>query len=555
MSDYGYSPKGLSVTFCIGRKAGRMKDRSFAQNADEREAAFECIASGLPSESLNSSPERKRAIYGAFEARDARFDGRVYAAISSTGVYCRPVCPYHAKIENVTFYATAAEAEEAGYRPCLVCRPETAPGLSSADARKSLARRAAAMIQEECTVGDGLEKLSTRLGYTDRHVRRVFQDEFGVTPMQFLMTCRLRLAKAMLADTDLSMAEVAKAAGFKSTRRFNDAFKSHYGLVPSEQRRISKSRSANASNAGIAIRLRLGYRPPLRFGELLAFFRDRALAGVEVVDESSYARTVCIATPDGGEVSGWIRVEHDPAHNALVLSMSESLLPATSLLVARVRRMFDLDCDPETVSRGLAVLDAIRPGLNAIGTRLPGCFDPFETCCRAVLGQQVSVVAANKLAARIVSALGPQIRTGIEDLDRAWPSAREIAAIDDIAETLGPFGVIRARSAVIAEIARMAESGDLRFDALADPAEQMGRLLHVKGIGPWTANYIAMRACSYPDAFLEKDSGVAHALPDMTPKERIEAVEPCRPWRSYAVICLWNSLGNQAPQSRGEQPS
>ena len=519
-----------------------MKDKSFEQRTDEREAAFECLVVGLPSESLNGSPERKRAIYGAFEARDARFDGRVYAAISSTGVYCRPVCPYHAKIENVTFYSTAAEAEEAGYRPCLVCRPETAPGLSSADARQSLARRAATMIQEECTAGNGLERLSARLGYTDRHVRRVFQDEFGVTPMQFLTSCQLRLAKAMLADTDLSMAEVAKAAGFKSTRRFNDAFKGHYGLVPSEQRRLAKSRSADSASTEAAIRLRLGYRPPLRFGELLAFFRDRSLAGVEVVDDESYARAMRMAMPDGNEVSGWVQVEHDPAHNALVLSMSESLLPATSMVVARVRRMFDLDCDPETVFGGLTALNTIRPGANVCGTRLPGCFDPFETCCRAVLGQQVSVAAANKMAARIVEALGPQVQTSIEGLDRAWPSAREIATIDDLAGTLGPLGVIRTRSSVIAEIARMTVSGDLRFDALADPAEQMSTLLSVKGIGPWTANYIAMRAYSYPDAFLEKDSGVAHALPDMTPKERVEAVEPCRPWRSYAVISLWNSL-------------
>lgn len=520
-----------------------MKAKSFTQSADEREAAYECLLAGLPSRSLNSSPERKRAVYGAFEARDARFDGRVYAAISSTGVYCRPVCPYHAKLEHVTFYATAAEAEEAGYRPCLVCRPETAPGLSNADARKSLARRAASMIQEECSAGDGLEKLSARLGYTDRHVRRVFQDEFGVTPMRFLTTCRLRLAKALLADTDLNMAEVAKASGFKSTRRFNDAFKSHYGLVPSEQRRLSKKRGAGVLDGESAIKLRLGYRPPMRFEELLAFFGDRALVGVEMVDESSYTRTARIALTDGSEVSGWLRVEHDPAHNALVLSMSESLLPATSIVVARIRRMFDLDCDPETVFGSLAVLDAIRPGANVYGMRLPGCFDPFETCCRAVLGQQVSVSAANKLAARIVSSIGPRVQMGINGLDRAWPSASEFAAIDDIAGTLGPLGVIRARSAVIAEIARMVESGDLHFDALADPVEKVNALLSVKGIGPWTANYIAMRAYSYPDAFLEKDSGVAHALPEMTPDERIEAVEPCRPWRSYAVICLWNSLG------------
>ena len=520
-----------------------MKDKSFTQNIEERKAAIEYVSSALSSESLNEPPERKRAIYGAFEARDARFDGRVYAAISSTGIYCRPVCTYHAKIENVTFYATAAEAEEAGYRPCLACRPETAPGLSSADAHKSLARRAAAMIQERCTTGDGLEKLSSHLGYTDRHVRRVFQDEFGVTPVQFLTTCRLRLAKAMLADTDLSIAAVAKAAGFRSTRRFNDAFKSHYGLVPSEQRRLAKSRNANVASAGASIRLRLGYRPPMRFEEMLAFFRGRALEGVEVVESTSYARTVRIAMPDASDISGWIRVEDDPEHNALTLSMSESLLPATSMVVARVRRMFDLDCDPEVVFGGLAALDTIRLGANVRGTRLPGCFDPFETSCRAVLGQQISVAAANKQAARIVSTLGPQIKTGIAGLERAWPSASEIAAFDDIAEVLGPLGVIRTRSAVIAQLAGMTQSDEPRFDALADPVEQMNALLNVKGIGPWTANYIAMRAYSYPDAFLEKDSGVAHALPDMTPKERLEAAEPCRPWRSYAVICLWNSLG------------
>lgn len=323
--------------------------------------------------------------------------------------------------------------------------------------------------------------------------------------------------------------------------------------LSSEQRRLAKDCGIVSSGAGAAIKLRLGYRPPLRFGELLAFFRDRAIAGVELVDNESYARTVYIEIPGGGEASGWIRVEDDPSHNALVLLMSESLLPVTSMVVARVRRMFDLDCDPESVFEGLAALDAIRSGGNVCGTRLPGCFDPFETCCRAVLGQQVSVVAAGKLAARIVGAFGPQVHTGIENLDRAWPSAREIADIDDLAATLGPLGVIRARSAAMAQIARMVESGELRFDALADPVEQMGALLSIKGIGPWTANYIAMRVYSFPDAFLEKDSGVAHALPDMTPKERVAAVEPCRPWRSYAVIGLWNSLGSSEQKPKGEQ--
>ena len=302
--------------------------------------------------------------------------------------------------------------------------------------------------------------------------------------------------------------------------------------------------SANASGSGAAINLRLDYRPPMRFNVLLEFFRGRALVGVELVDDAAYARTARMMMPDGSEVSGWIRVEDDPAHNALTLSMNESLEPVASIVAARVRSMFDLDCNPEAVSEALSPLDDIRPGANVLGTRLPGCFNPFETCCRAVLGQQVSVAAANKLAARIVEAFGPRVDTGIEGLERAWPSSQEIGAIDDITDAFGQLGVIRTRSAVLAEIARMVESSDLHIDEPADPIEQMNTLLSVKGIGPWTANYIAMRAFSHPDAFLEKDSGVAHALPEMTPKERLEAVEPCRPYRSYAVICLWNSLGS-----------
>lgn len=544
-----------------------MKDKTFTLGVAERREAVTAASDGLRLGSLNEPPERKRAIYGAFEARDARFDGRVYAAVKSTGVYCRPVCPYHAKIENVTFYATPAEAEAAGYRPCLVCRPETAPGLSAADAKSSLARRAAAMIREECTTGGGLKRVAERLGYTDRHLRRVFEEEYGVTPMQYLQTCRCALAKQLLADTSLPVSRVAAGAGFKSTRRFNDAFKERYGLVPGEQRRLSRARAragmekgegakagtgaAPGSSAGMGlaraasdsgIRLRLGYRPPFRFAELLAFFGARALAGVELVDGASYARTVRMPLPEGGEVAGWLRVSDDPARNALVLSMSESLLPATSLVVARIRRMFDLDCDPEAVYEGLAALEDVRPGANVRGTRLPGCFEPFESCCRAVLGQQVSVIAANRLAARVADAYGGHVETGVEGLSRTFPTPAEMLALGDAAAALGPLGVIRSRCAAIAAIARLIQERSLRFDALANAPAQMEALLAVKGIGPWTANYLAMRCWSYPDAFLEGDAGVAHALPDMAPKERLAAVEPCRPWRSYAVIGLWNSL-------------
>lgn len=489
-------------------------------------------------EELNLPAERKRAVYEAFASGDSRFDGQVFVGVSSTGIYCRTVCTAKVpKYENCTFFRTAAEAEAAGYRPCLTCRPEIAPGLSPVDAKASLARRAATMIRERCTAPDGIEATAAKLGYTGRHMRRAFADEYGVTPSQYAQTCRLLLAKALLTDSDLPVSLVAEASGFGSVRRFNDVFKEHYRLTPTDLRKRGK---AEAPPSGI-IKVCLGYRPPLRFAELLSFFRERALEGVEVVGEKSYMRAVRLEGPDGF-ASGWLRVEDDPKRNRLVVAMSESLAPCVPQVVARVRRMFDVDCDPQAIARGLAPLENAIPGSVREGTRLPGCFDPFETACRAVLGQQVSVAAANKLATRIVGRYGVPIETRIEGLAQVFPAPAEILMLNPIEDALGEFGVIKTRSRVIAEIARMLESGELEFGPSALVDEQVENLLSIKGIGPWTANYIAMRAMSHPDAFLEADAGVAHALPGMTPKERLEAAEAWRPWRSYAVIGLWNSL-------------
>lgn len=293
--------------------------------------------------------------------------------------------------------------------------------------------------------------------------------------------------------------------------------------------------------SGTAI-VRLGYRPPYRFPELLSFFRARMLSGVEVVDESSYARTVCLHGPNGKTVQGWLRVQDDPKRNELVVTMSESLVPCAPQVIARVRRLFDCDCDPQTIAGRLASLDNIVPGAVREGTRLPGCFEPFETACRAVLGQQISVSAANKLAARIVKRFGTPVETGIDGLTHAFPAPADVLALDSIENVFGELGVIRARSKVIAQIARMLDSGQLDLSMGAVPEEQIETLLSIKGVGPWTANYIAMRVLSHPDAFLEKDAGVAHALPNMTPRQRLAEAEAWRPWRSYAVISLWNSL-------------
>lgn len=301
-----------------------------------------------------------------------------------------------------------------------------------------------------------------------------------------------------------------------------------------------RSASPEASEGAV---LSLRYAAPYDFDALLSFFRYRALEGVEAVDERSYARTVSLRAPSGESCQGWVRVSDDAARCRLDVSLSASLLPVADEVSARIRRMFDLDCDPAAVSRALAPLASGGAPVRIEGVRVPGCFDSFETACRAVLGQQVSVKAANRLAARIVEAYGGRVETGRTGLSRAWPAADAVCSLDSIEDAFGVLGVIKTRSRVIRDLARLVRDGDAAFDPAVPAQERMARLLAIKGIGPWSANYIAMRTMGFADAFLETDAGVAHALPDLTPKERLAMAEKARPYRSYAVICLWNSLG------------
>ncbi len=287
--------------------------------------------------------------------------------------------------------------------------------------------------------------------------------------------------------------------------------------------------------------VRLGYREPYCFDQLLAFFRSRAIVGVESVTSDAYLRTVRIPAVEG-EACGWIKVQDDAPNSCLVLTMSGTLEPVSPQVVARVRRQFDVDCDPAAVYQGIKNMDDVVSGAAVMGTRLPGAFDPFETSVRAVLGQQISVSAANKLAYRIAQAYGKPIETGIEGLERLFVSKEDVLGFGDIESALGELGVIKTRSRTIRSIAQLLVVGELSFEPDADAAQQIETLLAIKGIGPWSANYIAMRCMSYADAFLESDVGIKHALPDYTPKERLALAEQWRPWRSYANICLWNSL-------------
>lgn len=481
-----------------------------------------------------------KGLYAAFKAKDARFDGRFFVGISSTGIYCRPICRAKMpKEENCSFFATAAEAEQAGYRPCLLCRPELAPGLSVADASATLARKAARLLEENCGSGQGLEELAGRLGCTDRHLRRVFQEEYHVSPIRYLQTCRLLLAKNLLTDTDLSVLDAAMAAGFGSLSRFNDLFKKQYRLSPTALRK----RGAEKGRQTGGITLALGYRPPYLWDNMLAFLAGRAITGIDLVRDGAYWRTVRLENDAGQCFDGWVQVAHAPEKNALRVTVSETLLAVLPQVMARVRRLFDLYCDPQAVYEVLWRMNEVRPGLCALGARVPGCFDPFEMAVRTVLGQQITVKAASTLASRLAAAYGRPVQTGIDGLTHVFPSQKDIVSLgEDMEARFGALGIITARSRTIHALAQGLVNGGLTLEPTAQPEVEMAKLLHIRGIGPWSAQYIAMRAMEWPDAFLETDAGVKKALDHRPPKEMLAMAEAWRPWRSYATVNLWNAL-------------
>lgn len=481
-----------------------------------------------------------RAWYAALKSRDTRFDGRFFVGVSTTGIYCRPICRARLpKAENCTFYATAAEAEQAGFRPCLLCRPELAPGFAPIDATASLARKAARLIEENCGSNENLKELADRLGCTDRHLRRAFAAEYNVSPIQYLQTCRLLLAKSLLTDTNLSMIDVAIAAGFGSLRRFNALFKKHYQLVPTALRRGASW--ANEQENGIT--LALGYRPPYQWQQILDFLELRAIPGVEAISDGKYCRTVHLVTREQRHLYGCVRVGHKPQKNVLTVAVDAVLLPVLPQVLSKIRHLFDLSCDPHAIFETLKSMNEIDPGFCIPGTRLPGCFDAFEMAVRAILGQQITVKAARTLAGRLAETYGVPIKTETEGLKYSFPSPERIIALDGAIENhLGPMGITSTRARTILKLAEIFVSGSIDFDFCDQPNEEMKKLKEIPGIGDWTAQYIAMRAMGWPDAFPHTDYGVKKALAPRTPKEILDLAERWRPWRSYAAINLWNSL-------------
>lgn len=472
----------------------------------------------------------------AFETRDARFDGRVFCGVKTTGIYCRPICPARTpKAENVVYYPTAAAAQEAGFRPCLRCRPEASPDLGAWRGTSNTVSRALTLIEAGALDGGDVEALATRLGVGERQLRRLFAKHLGAAPVTVAQTRRTLLAKQLIQETDLPMAEVALASGFGSVRRFNETFQQLFGRPPAA---IRRSRAMPAPSGG-GVTVRLPYSPPYDWDAMIAFLAARSIPGVELVEPDRYARTLAI---DGAQ--GVVSVRPGKG-DALVAEISFPNLAALPAVIARIRRVFDLAADPIQIgghlSRdpALAPLVAARPGLRA-----PGAWDGFELAVRAILGQQITVVAARGLGARMTQAFGEVIDDPAAaklGLDRIFPSPERLVAQD-----IAVLGMPRARANALEALARAVAADPAMFTPRADLDSAIAALKALPGIGEWTAQYIALRELREPDAFPHGDVALQRALPGAdgvrpTAAELLVRAEAWRPWRAYAAQHLWAS--------------
>jgi AraC family transcriptional regulator, regulatory protein of adaptative response / DNA-3-methyladenine glycosylase II len=475
------------------------------------------------------------AAYLALRTRDARFDGRLFVGVTSTGIYCRPVCRVRVpKRENCRFFGNAALAESNGFRPCLRCRPEQAPGLSLTDSSGVLAGQAATMLVQAArdALDPSVTEVADRLGVTDRHLRRIFMQAHGVSPIDYLRTQRLLLAKQLLTDTALPVTQVALATGYASLRRFNAAFAEHYRMSPSALRRQRTGARTLPESEPV---LRLAYRPPYDLGSVLGFLRQRSIAGVEAVDGLEYRRTLAL-THRGQPLAGWLSARFDVDRHEVALRVAPSLMPVLGSLLGRLRQALDLDADPALIDPLLADIGAARRP----GVRLPSGLDGFEIAARVVLGQQVTVAAARTLTRRLVERFGAPLETPFAELTRLFPSASAIAAADSV--DIGTLGIVRQRARALQALAAEVASGRLLLNRAAPLQATLDALRALPGIGEWSAQLIAMRALSWPDAWPASDIAVLNALGTRDPVQATAQAEAWRPWRAYAVMHLWLSL-------------
>jgi AraC family transcriptional regulator, regulatory protein of adaptative response / DNA-3-methyladenine glycosylase II len=474
-------------------------------------------------------------------ARDPRFDGRFFIGVRTTGIYCRPVCPVRPpKPENVRFFPSAAAASDAGFRPCLRCRPESSPGTSAWLGTVATVSRALRLIDAGALDESGVEALATRLGIGARHLDRLFSRHVGASPQKVAQTRRLALAKKLLDETALPITEIAHASGFGSVRRFNETFSASYGRPPSALR---KSRAS--PRAGEQIRLRLAFRPPLDWKSSCDFLAQRSIAGVEQVTDGVYRRAIEV---DGR--LGWFAISALAGTNQLELGLAFPDLPGALVkIVTRVRRMFDLDADPLTIEGHLEQDAALSKRLRgARGLRVTGAFDGFELAVRAVLGQAVSVKAARTLASRVAARFGRPLSSGADDqVWQAFPAPETL-----VTAKLEELGVTRARSHTIRTLARQVAEGTLDLETPRDLDGFVAELSQLDGIAAWTAHYVALRALGEPDAFPSSDLGLLGgaerclgARRRFTAATLEQRAEAWRPWRGYAALHLWRAYAER----------
>ncbi|MFO1338532.1 MAG: AlkA N-terminal domain-containing protein [Burkholderiaceae bacterium] len=480
------------------------------------------------------------AAYQVLQTRDARFDGRLFVGVTSTGVYCRPVCRVRLPLrKNCRFFGNAASAECAGFRPCLRCRPELAPGLAATDSSQALARAGARLIEHAVAQGQdlALPEVAQRLGVTDRHFRRVFQAVHGVSPMDWLATQRLLLAKRLLTDTELPVTRVALASGFASLRRFNAAFAERYRLSPTALRRSADNPGTRRDLAGSEpVVVRLAWRPPYDDRAMLSFLAARPLTGVEAVDGGTWRRTLALVDARGQRHTGWLALRFNATAHEVAATVSPGLAPVLGAVLERLRHLLDLDAEAAAIDTALGGLPfALRPGL-----RLPGCVDGFETTVRVILGQQVTVAAACTLAARLVARFGEPVDMPFAGLTHLFPTPQALAEAP--AEAVGTLGIVRSRVGAIQALARAVADGRIDLSPAAPMNETLAALRELPGIGAWTTELVALRVLAWPDAFPASDIGVLRALGVATPADASAQAEAWRPWRSYAVMQLWQSL-------------
>jgi AraC family transcriptional regulator of adaptative response / DNA-3-methyladenine glycosylase II len=482
--------------------------------------------------------------YRILQTRDPRFDGRIFVGVTSTGIYCRPICPARTpKPENCRFYPTAAAAQASGFRPCLRCRPETAPGQGAWRGASNTVSRALRLIaegglDEEASVNS----LAGRLGVGERQLRRLFRQHLGASPVAIAQNRRVHFAKQLIHETRLPMAEVALASGFGSIRRFNDTFSKLFKRPPSALRRAAQR---GHEDAAAPVSLRLNYRGTYDWDAMLGFLRARAIAGVEVVEADRYHRVVRV-----GEAVGRIEVSHLAARRCLTVTIRFPDVRALPVIVSRLRGLFDLDADVDVIGEHLsqdprlAPLVARRPGL-----RTPGAWEGFELAIRAILGQQVTLQAARTFAGRLTAACGTRLEDG-GALTYAFPTPAQLAEAD-----LSLMGLTTARAATLRAMALAVLDDPRLFEQASSLDEAITRFRALPGVGEWTAQYIALRALREADAFPAADIGLmqgyageGQARP--TPKQLLERAEVWRPWRAYAAQHLWGAYADQKPAQK-----